>query len=506
MRSSISILALGGLLAALGCEKTEQTNVGGTTSVGSGGAGQGGTGQGGMGQGGTGQGGTGQGGTGQGGTTGVGGQGGSASVIVYPSPGDLSAVEHLQASVDYQVSVNGQPSFVYETDNYWEHPARMLPDRAAFTYFDFEGGPVQVEIDVGFEVQSVTLRPRRDGVSFTQVGNKITFTLSEPKLLAVEINDRSRPLFLFAEKPEAPDTTAQHYFAKGVHHLGAKYPIAAGERVYLEGGAVVEGTLTLGGDDIKIGGRGILTAGQWTWSEWLADKTLSLLTDTSGGTHDSHTYSGVVLLNSPGWFANGYGKSRTISHLKVMGWVGNSDGPHLNGNGLFEHSFVFNNDDSLISNLGNNNVFRDNVVWKGPWGRPMVSLSKNNQDGLTFEDIDVIYNESGPTQSGAMAIIEAPGATKKNYVWRDIRLEGPTSSRMFYIDANQTTVSNLLVENVTAEDFNAAEGSIAASNGGSVDGVTFTCIKLDGTVPTSLAEAHMIQSGAVTNVSFMPCP
>lgn len=253
MKKNWAMMILGSMLAltAFGCGgSTGQSTTGNTSDGGAGGAGQGGA--------------AGMGGAELGGAAGMGGQGGSANVVVYPSPGDLAEVEHIEASTDYTVTVDGKSSFVYETDNYWMHVDRMSSDKAAFTYFDFDGGPVTVTVEANFAVQSVKIRPNNDGVSFTQKGNTITFTLTEPKQLAVEINDTSRPLFIFAEKPEMPDTTAQHYFKKGVHHIGAKYPIGPGERVHIEGGAVVEGTLMLGGDNIKIGGRGILTAGQWS--------------------------------------------------------------------------------------------------------------------------------------------------------------------------------------------------------------------------------------------------
>ncbi len=430
-------------------------------------------------------------------------------VTLYPAPGDLSTVEHLSESTDYTVSVNGRACFVYETKNYWQHDARMAADKAAFAIFDLKGGPATVEVDCKFAVRSVTIRPAHDRVQFTRDGNKLRFTVDGPKQLSVEVNDRKRPLFIFASPPDEPDTKAQHYFRRGVHYIGAKYPIKANERVYLAGGAVVEGTFLCQGDNIKIRGRGILSAGQWTREQWKKDQKLSIITHTNGGNHDHHEYSGVVLLNSPGWFVNGYGKHLTCSNLKVIGWGGNTDGPHLNGNGLFEHSFIFNNDDSLITNRGDDNVFRDCVVWKGPWGHPMVSLNPISQNNILYEDIDIIADEQR-NKFGTIAITFGGGSvknvsgsgTRRNFTYRNIRVEEPRTAILLKLDVGAgSRIENLRMEDITAGGQLPSEGGLSAK-GGVIDQVSFKNVRLNGAVIDSLAGANLTQQGVVTNVTF----
>ncbi|MEI6077871.1 MAG: hypothetical protein WCS94_19985 [Verrucomicrobiota bacterium] len=433
-----------------------------------------------------------------------------AQVTLYPAPGDLSTVEHLRESADYTVTVNGHPCFVYESANYWQHAARMAADKVAFAIFDFKGGPATVEVKCKFSVNTATIRPANDHVQFTRNGNKIVFTVAEPKQLSVEVNDRKRPLFIFASAPDEPDTKAQHYFGPGVHHIGAKYPIKANERVYVAGGAVVEGTFMCQGENIKIRGRGILSAGKWTREEWMKDHQLSIITHTAVGNHDHHEYSGVVLLNSPGWFVNGYGKYLTCSNLKVIGWGGNTDGPHLNGNGLFEHSFLFNNDDSLITNKGDDNTFRDCVVWKGPWGHPMVSLNPINQQNILYEDIDIIADEQR-NKFGTIAITFGGGSvknvsgsgTRRNYTYRNIRIEEPRTAILLKLDVGAgSRFENVRLENIAAAGQLPFEGMLKASPGGVIDHVSFKNVRLNGIVIDSLAGANLTQQGAVTNVTF----
>ncbi|MEI7807491.1 MAG: hypothetical protein WCJ07_03290 [Verrucomicrobiota bacterium] len=431
-------------------------------------------------------------------------------VTLYPAPGDLSTVEHLRDSADYTVTINGRPCFVYESANYWQHAARMAADKVAFAIFDFKGGPATVEVNCKFSVNTVTIRPANDHVQFTRNGNKIVFAVAGAKQLSVEVNDRKRPLFIFASAPEEPDTKAQHYFGPGVHHIGAKYPIKANERVYVAGGAVVEGTFLCLGENIRISGRGILSAGQWTREAWQKDKQLSIITHTVGGNHDHHEYSGVVLLNSPGWFVNGYGKYLTCSNLKVIGWGGNTDGPHLNGNGLLEHSFFFNNDDSLITNKGDDNTFRDCVVWKGPWGHPMVSLNPINQQNILYEDIDIIADEQR-NKFGTIAITFGGGSvktvtgsgTRRNYIYRNIRIEEPRTAILLKLDVGAgSRFENVRLENITAAGLLPFEGIMSASKGGVIDHVSFKNVRLNGVVIDSLAGANLTQQGTVTNVTF----
>lgn len=420
-----------------------------------------------------------------------------AEVTVYPSPGDLSTVEHLTQSNDYTVKVNGLSSFVYETDNNcYENPGKRFQDVVAFTSFDFKDENVVVEITCNFTVNSVVIKPKSDNINFTRIGNKITFELSESKYLKVQINDGKRPLYIFADSTEVPETSAKYYYGPGVHNVGTRFPIEANSTVYIAGGAVVEGTLLLKGPNIKIRGRGILSSGYLEWSAWNAGaRDIAMLYDdpTYTGNFNYHEYSGIVMLNSPGWFSNSYGKYKSLLNLKAIGWVRNSDFPHLNGNGLAKHCFVFNNDDGLITNTGNNNTYQDCVVDKGPFGRTIVSLNNNNQEYNLWEDVDIIGDEMINGKYGSIAIIESKGVYKRNYIFRNIRIEdGVSPTQPFtYIYADNLAVSNLTYENIQIETTRNAASTLTTLNGGTISNVTFRCIKIAGAYKTSLTDTKV---------------
>ena len=432
-----------------------------------------------------------------------------SEVTVHPAPGDLSTVEHLTQSADYTVKVNGQTSFVYETDNNcYEVPGKRYQDVVAFTSFDFKNEKVTVEVTCNFTVNSVVIRPKSDNVAFTKTGNIITFELNDPKYLKIQINDGKRPLYIFSDSTEVAETNAKYYYGPGVHDVGTRFPIDANSTVYIAGGAVLEGTLLLKGPNIKIRGRGILSSGYLEWSEWnKGARNIAMLYDDPAGTSgfNYHEYSGIVMLNSPGWFSNGYGKYRSLLNLKAIGWVRNSDYPHLCGNGIARNCFVFNNDDGLITNTGNNNTYQNCIVDKGPFGRTIVSLGNNNQEYNLWEDVDVIADEMINGKYGSIAIIESKGVYKRNYIFRNIRIEdGVAPSQPFvYINADNLKVNNLTFENITLETVRNNPGTITTLNGATVSDIVFRCIKIAGAYKTSLTDAKISLIGTgITNITY----
>lgn len=439
-----------------------------------------------------------------------------SEVVVYPSPGDLTGVPNLNQSIDYTVKVNGQSSFVYETLNTWDGDgtasAIRMESKVAFTNFDFKNETVTVEITCNFTINTVTIRPKNDNVAFIINDNTISFTLSKSTYLSVEVNNRLKPLFIFADSLET-SPIANLTFGPGIHNIGPKYPLAANQTVYIAGGAVVNGTFTSNGSNLKIIGRGIVNSGSVLRNDWLNDKTFSPLAAVGSGGLTAFTMSGITMVNSPGWHVNAYGTDCSFTNLKCIAWNGMTDGPHLNGTSLMEHCFIFNNDDALITNQKDNNTFRDCVVFKGPYGRPMITWGDNSQSNLLWEDIDIIGNQSPMSVLWAKMFSIITNATgksiKQNITVRNVRIEGQIATKAGFIciDANGTTaVKNVTFENITTELLRTTapntEGTLVAAAGASIDGVHFKCVKMNNNLITSLEQAHIQPIGSVLNVDF----
>lgn len=136
---------------------------------------------------------------------------------------------------------------------------------ASMVYFDFEG-TVELEVlknngrfdQVSVAPLSSKIKPQRDGAI-------VRMTLTEPERFSLQFDDdRLHNLHIIAGKPPAPRPTGDEvvYFGPGVHAPPAGldyFPVKSGQRVYLEGGAVLKGSFDLAGvTDVKISGRGLL--------------------------------------------------------------------------------------------------------------------------------------------------------------------------------------------------------------------------------------------------------
>ena len=128
---------------------------------------------------------------------------------------------------------------------------------ASMAYFDFSG---TVEVRVVHNrgaVEAARVRPLSQGIKPSVQGDTLTFSLSRPANLSVEVNgDIFHNLHLFANPLDARRPSAKEikragrkgsklvYFAPGVHRLpGDTLRVASGSTVYVDGGARVLGTL-----------------------------------------------------------------------------------------------------------------------------------------------------------------------------------------------------------------------------------------------------------------------
>ncbi len=169
----------------------------------------------------------------------------ASSLVTYIAP------EHAEAAPEFELEINGQPVFVYNTRC------------AAFAYFSFEG-KVDVKVTFLSPVFNFDIRPKSRKIVAEQYRNQIRFSLDKPENLSVEINKNiKRPLFIFANPLETnvPDKADKNviFFEKGKIHYPGEVLIKSNQSVYIEGGAIVRGHfMTDKGQNIKILGRGIL--------------------------------------------------------------------------------------------------------------------------------------------------------------------------------------------------------------------------------------------------------
>ncbi len=141
--------------------------------------------------------------------------------------------------------------------------ASMGPQDSSMTSFDFSG---IVDVSITYNkgnIESARVRPLSYGITPTVEKNTISFSLSQPHNLSVEVNgDIFHNLQLFANSIEVarPDSTDPNviYYGPGVHQVG-RVVVPSGKTVYLAGGALVEGSFLVNNvENVRILGRGIL--------------------------------------------------------------------------------------------------------------------------------------------------------------------------------------------------------------------------------------------------------
>lgn len=145
-------------------------------------------------------------------------------------------------------------------------------------YFDFEGG---VDIKV-FSARSITgsaiqIRPLALGISYTQSGDTVYFSLSKPEKISFEVNNyRFQNLHIFTNSPETfvPNLAETNliYYGPGFHEITKDdkyFYIKSNKRLHIAGGAVLKTTLWMeNASNITISGHGILDASVVTSDEW----------------------------------------------------------------------------------------------------------------------------------------------------------------------------------------------------------------------------------------------
>ena len=273
---------------------------------------------------------------------------------------------------------------------------------ASFAYWGMSG-PVLVEVSSKRSFQSMVVRPTSRGIQAKMKGRFITFRMSHPGQLTVEIDGTHHALHLFADPPEigTPKSGDANllYFGPGVHRPG-KIDLKSGQTIYIAGGAVVYAAIAGHGvTGVRILGRGILDNSEFSRGQGGAIQ----LTDSTDVRID-----GVILRDTAEWGLACFGcRNVDISRVKEIGfWRYNSDGIDIcnSQNVTIRDSFVRSFDDSIVlkgltgkqENFGDRperNIRVSNLVLWCDWGRALeigAETSAPEIADVVFRDIDVL--------------------------------------------------------------------------------------------------------------------
>ena len=355
----------------------------------------------------------------------------AGTVTVYPAP----AGEPM--SKMYTVSVDGKSSPVYVAKVMsMLNQKDFKPGEAGFTSFDLNG-TATVTVTYPEKVKEVKVLPTSRGIVAQIAGNTITFTVSKPDLLTVDVNgDWNNSLHVFVnamdELPNMKDPNLI-YFGPGIHAIEPMI-VPSGKTVYIAGGAVIYGKLPadgsevkshgifqLHGDHISLRGRGIIDG------SLLPDHHFNQVVVAG----NDISVEGVTLRDS-GSFNLPMRDSNhvTVRNVKILGQKVNSDGMDIisSQNVDISDSFVRTFDDLIVmkSNMpggqGTKNVtVHHMVLWnEKSHALHMGSEIKEPIENVLFTDADIIHDKG---HDWLLRVLDGQVGTARHIVWDGIRVE-----------------------------------------------------------------------------------
>jgi len=169
------------------------------------------------------------------------------TVVTYP------AIDSLTTSADFTVKANNIPIWTESVGDGGMENLNVANYSCA--------GKQTITITAPANITKFLIRPKSRNISGKVNGRNLTFTISGPQKLYIEINDLPH-LAIFAnplekEVPEKNDAGVT-YYAPGLHNVGT-INLQSNQTLYIAGGAVVNANVRgINVKNAKIIGRGIL--------------------------------------------------------------------------------------------------------------------------------------------------------------------------------------------------------------------------------------------------------
>ena len=429
--------------------------------------------------------------------------GAAADVVTYP------AGQGVETTGDYSVAVRQggsgwEPVAVYPVKVDEVRGTRHCVELASMAYFDFSG---TVEVRVVHNrgaVEAARVRPLSQGIKPSVQGDTLTFSLSRPANLSVEVNgDIFHNLHLFANPLDARRPSAKEikragrkgsklvYFAPGVHRLpGDTMRVASGSTVYVDGGARVLGTLIVDGErDVRIYGRGeVHPAGRGAGVYVKRSKKVQA--------------AGIIVTQLP----VGQSDSVAVTNVKAISSYGWGDGMNAfaSSNVRYDSVFCRNSDDCstiYATRMGfkgscKNILMENSTLWADVAHPIMIGIHGNVEEpdtieNITYRNIDILdHQERQLDYQGCFAINCGDENLIRNLVFDNIRVEDFRLGRLVdirifynkkYCLAPGRGIHNVLFKDIVYNG-GRSELSIIAGYDDSrkVSGITFDNLVING--------------------------
>lgn len=393
----------------------------------------------------------------------------------------------LKISQKYDVTVNGESQMVLRTEE---------PHICTFGCSD----TVKVVVDlIGSTAKSVEVLPKNKNYrhKFNDDGS-LTVYMAPYDRVVVEFNDSEKePLFLFAnpieQKPAKEDCA--FYFEAG--QVYDKTVAIASGKVYIEAGAWVNGDIHItSGSNAEISGYGILNGVGGTKPVFI-DKC------------DNVKVDGIILINHDFWSTLAAQSSNISFHnYKVVAPASSNDQGHENdaldvlgcSHVRIDRCFTYCHDDALCiksekwlyKGVVEDYVAQDCIIWNVNSGTTLEIGLELNQDcsDVHFKDIYCVHSGGGMNMNlyrAGIGIKQCAGGKLSDFTFENIYVE----------DAKEFGIYLGIYKSY------ASIGEGVEWQPGSIDGISFKNIHIDGAAPYgSAAAGYDNGEHAIKNVKF----
>lgn len=382
---------------------------------------------------------------------------------VYTAPAGAELLSEYRVEVSQQ---DGQwqqvPTYAVKVDK--TENARHNVKKVSMVYFDFEG-EVRVRITkLKGDFNTARIRPLSYNIKYERQGDTVEFTLTRPMNLSVEFDgELFNNLHLFANPmlKDRPKKKAKNlvYFGPGIHRLqGDTLAVKSGQTVFVDGGAVVKGTLKISNaESVRVFGRGeIHPDGRGAGIEIANSKNVSV--------------DGVIVTQCPVGGSDGV----NINNVKCISSYGWGDGLNVfaSSNVVWNGVFCRTSDDCTtvyatrkgFTGGCKNITMKNSTLWADVAHPIFIGLHGNVEkpdtiENVLYENIDILdENEFQLDYQGCMAINAGDNNLVRNITFKDIRVESIRRGQLLslrvsfnkkYCKAPGRGIENVLFKNIT---------------------------------------------------------
>lgn len=394
----------------------------------------------------------------------------------------------------FSLSVDGKDCLVY--------PAGGAGDVAPF---DVDGG-ARLRVKYFEDIKTASVRPLSKNVKFEKSGaREIEFSIDGPCRLAVEINGRERPLFVFANPPANPPAKRANsvvFRAGEIYDVGLDKKIASDTSVVVEGGA--NGTFAAGDPETADPTRNISLSGNGIISGETIPRPQERREITFLKTK-SLEVSGITVVHPTNWAIALFAcEGVKIDNVKVVSDSPRDDGIDLVSckNAAVENCFLRTRDDCIAVKAGvsyggikffetgvdassENILVKNCSIWNGIWGNALEIGFETRGDeikNVSFENIDILRALGAGGDEGVLTIHNGDRAKISNILYKDIRAE----------EAEGCAVNIRVLHSRYSRD----------KERGSVSGVRFENVSMRSEKPLKIKIEGYGKNSAVENVVF----